>query len=389
MTGLAMTQSERFACRPWFLSALAGWRLVSARPSEARMAVVERCGRVAVLLILLVSFRQPAVAARFTRGDCDASGNVASGTLCELVDSVFLLNYLFLGGRMPPCLEACDANGDAELNVADAVFGLNFCFVGGRPPPAPFPACDEGAGDTLGCAEFPPCARDCRPMDVRGVGPCAQVLGVYWDGARCTTLSGCSCEGEDCDRLYASEGECAIARGECPEPCIPMDVEGVGPCDAVLGYFWDGTDCKALSGCSCAGPDCDRLTSLETCMAAHGRCPPPCRPMDARGVGGCEAIRGYAWDGRQCLAIVGCSCEGEDCDRRYVSLAECLGANADCPPVCAPMEARGAGDCDLVLGYVWDGAGCQALSGCSCEGAGCGGLFRSLEECAAAQEGCP
>ena len=71
-----------------------------------------------------------------------------------------LLNYNFVGGPRPPCLAACDANGDGRVEgqVTDAVYLLNFNFHGGPPPAGPFPACGVGALATdpsLGC-ERPP-----------------------------------------------------------------------------------------------------------------------------------------------------------------------------------------------------------------------------------------
>ncbi len=102
---------------------------------------------------------------RFVRGDVDASGAI------NITDAVFLLNYLFLGGETPPCLEAADANGDGggldrPPNISDPVALLNWLFLGGPAPPAPSPGrgayspddCGVDASDeSLGCEEFPPC----------------------------------------------------------------------------------------------------------------------------------------------------------------------------------------------------------------------------------------
>lgn len=47
-------------------------------------------------------------------------------------------------------------------------------------------------------------SEQCVAMDARAEGDCdqVQVLGMAWDGDQCITLSGCSCEGADCDNLY-------------------------------------------------------------------------------------------------------------------------------------------------------------------------------------------
>ena len=81
-----------------------------------------------------------------------------------MTDAVFLLNYNFLGGDEPPCLAACDANGDgkAEGQVTDAVYLLTFNFLAGLPPVGPFPDCGVGlleTDDALGCATPPESCR--------------------------------------------------------------------------------------------------------------------------------------------------------------------------------------------------------------------------------------
>jgi hypothetical protein len=57
-------------------------------------------------------------------------------------DAVFLLGYSFSGSAAPPCLAACDSNGDGDIaGVSDAMYQLAFAFLGGPAPPAPFPQC--------------------------------------------------------------------------------------------------------------------------------------------------------------------------------------------------------------------------------------------------------
>jgi hypothetical protein len=86
----------------------------------------------------------------FKRGDANADGGV------NIADASFVLNFLFLGGREPPCVVAADSNGDGNVNIADASFTLNFLFLGGREPPAPHPDCGRVEGE-VNCAEYPPC----------------------------------------------------------------------------------------------------------------------------------------------------------------------------------------------------------------------------------------
>ncbi|MGQ9591055.1 MAG: S8 family serine peptidase [Planctomycetota bacterium] len=86
----------------------------------------------------------------FVRSECSGDRKL------DLSDAVFGLQYLFLGGATPSCLEACDSNDDGGLDIADSVYTLQFLFTGGPPPPAPFGACGyDEAGYALGCASYP------------------------------------------------------------------------------------------------------------------------------------------------------------------------------------------------------------------------------------------
>lgn len=89
----------------------------------------------------------------FKRGDSNADGEV------DLSDSIFTLNWLFVGGEPASCFEAADTNGDAEIDISDAVGGILFLFLGGPEPPAPgTEACGTAQSYPLGCESYPPCA---------------------------------------------------------------------------------------------------------------------------------------------------------------------------------------------------------------------------------------
>ena len=90
----------------------------------------------------------------FVRGDADNSGTI------DITDGVFILNFLFLGGPDPDCLDAADVDDSAAVNITDAIFVLNWLFLGGENPPAPSPSentyaradCREDpTDDDLGC----------------------------------------------------------------------------------------------------------------------------------------------------------------------------------------------------------------------------------------------
>ena len=88
----------------------------------------------------------------FLRGDVNSDQNI------ELTDAIFTLNYLFVGGRIPTCLDAADVNDNASVELTDAIFLLNYLFIGGRLPAAPFPGCGEDpSADDIDCQQPPEC----------------------------------------------------------------------------------------------------------------------------------------------------------------------------------------------------------------------------------------
>lgn len=55
---------------------------------------------------------------------------------------------------------------------------------------------------------------------------------------------------------------------------------------------------------------------------------------------------------------------------------------------CTAQRARGVGDCDESLGVRWNGAGCEELRGCECEGEECDSLYASVASCETLNEEC-
>jgi hypothetical protein len=93
-----------------------------------------------------------APAPRFSRGDADGSKTI------DLSDGISVLNYLFLGGPAPGCLDAADADDGGSLDISDAIYVLDFLFLGGPPPEEPFGACGvDPTPDDLACETFEPC----------------------------------------------------------------------------------------------------------------------------------------------------------------------------------------------------------------------------------------
>lgn len=86
----------------------------------------------------------------FVRGDANKDDSVDIG------DPVFLLDYIFRGGPVPPCLDSADTNNDTRIDISDPIFLLSYLFTGGPQPSEPYPQAgvdpsDDGS-ESLGCA---------------------------------------------------------------------------------------------------------------------------------------------------------------------------------------------------------------------------------------------
>ncbi|MFV8749150.1 hypothetical protein ACNOYE_01220 [Nannocystaceae bacterium ST9] len=64
---------------------------------------------------------------------------------------------------------------------------------------------------------------ECAPQGALPEDSCETLLGFYWDGGTCLALSGCSCGGE-CPPLFPTDVECWLAHLSCgPSPCAGID----------------------------------------------------------------------------------------------------------------------------------------------------------------------
>jgi hypothetical protein len=90
---------------------------------------------------------------RFRRGDVNADGRV------DISDPISVLRHLFEMEVISECLEAVDANDDADVDLTDAVYLLDWLFGSGSEPPPPGPReCGiDATADALGCLSFSPC----------------------------------------------------------------------------------------------------------------------------------------------------------------------------------------------------------------------------------------
>ena len=75
-------------------------------------------------------------------------------SVVDLADVIFHLDYTFLSGPLPSCMDAGDANDDGVSDVSDAIFLLYWFFLDGPGPWVPFPNPGEDfTNDSLDCAQ--------------------------------------------------------------------------------------------------------------------------------------------------------------------------------------------------------------------------------------------
>ena len=92
--------------------------------------------------------------AMFRRADTNLDGSI------DIADHIFLGLILFDPAfTVFPCREACDVNGDLQVDVADMISIVSYLFAGGAAPAAPFPECgvDPDPATSLGCAQGEVC----------------------------------------------------------------------------------------------------------------------------------------------------------------------------------------------------------------------------------------
>jgi hypothetical protein len=203
-----------------------------------------------------------------------------------------------------------------------------------------------GSGGVAGGGGAPP---TCESQDVVATGLCDAAFGVYFLGTGCSWLSGCSCEGTDCNNSYPDLASCEQAHRGCISDCTPQDATMVGSCAPVPSYVFNGIECIAMEGCNCVGDDCDTLYSFSAeetgqadCEAAHSVCETRLRS--------CEEITAVYND--------------------YVSHAACED-DADCAVVLGQCGI-GIGGCHHIVNHRWGQEGVTAL-GQEWSAAGCMG----------------
>ena len=84
----------------------------------------------------------------FVRGDTN------DDLTTDISDASTILNFLFLGGRRPGCLDAADTDDDGAIVVTDATYLLNYLFLGGPSLPPPNSPGADPTPDGIGCLFF-------------------------------------------------------------------------------------------------------------------------------------------------------------------------------------------------------------------------------------------
>jgi len=116
--------------------------------------------RIATCLLLVSLCWIPPAYAQSSFRRADSNGDGAH----DLTDIVFTLNFLFLGGIPPDCMDAADANDSGDLDLTDPVATANWQFLAGAAPPFPLVICGiDLTPDSLGCRDHTDCTGSNRP----------------------------------------------------------------------------------------------------------------------------------------------------------------------------------------------------------------------------------
>ncbi|MEE8142005.1 MAG: dockerin type I domain-containing protein, partial [Planctomycetota bacterium] len=89
--------------------------------------------------------------------DLFVRGNSNNDATIDIADAIFTINYLFVDGADPSCLDAADANNDGTVDVSDVIYTIQWAFNEGRDFPEPFPNCGLDTGISAGCGSFAGC----------------------------------------------------------------------------------------------------------------------------------------------------------------------------------------------------------------------------------------
>lgn len=185
------------------------------------------------------------------------------------------------GPREPVVYTVAECEAAGGVAVADP--GDGSITSGGCPNQKPALGVIDGvsAGWDEGglCCEI--LVTDCAPQRVMFIGTCEPAPRFYWVGTYCVGLTGCSCEGDDCDAGFASQMACEAAYVGCQ--LVTTDCGGFAgnTCEANEYCTYEPSQmCGGTDGSSICQPrpevcdlsydpvcGCDGMTYSNACVA--------------------------------------------------------------------------------------------------------------------------
>lgn len=192
--------------------------------------------------------------------------------------------------------------------------------------------------------------RVCRALGYPADCDVCSLAGWYGDG-ECDTF--CNKPDSDCGTRCQDDSDCPTIyciTAPCPQNVCVNNTCELQNDDQCFGAWVDqsGTCRTAVDGiapaecCSCDGaieragwPSLcinkhDVSVDFACCNDSSDAGTAKCAAQDAEGVGLCQAFFGYAWDGKACVGLGGCSCQGSDCGEIYNSPAACEADYSQC-----------------------------------------------------------
>lgn len=198
-------------------------------------------------------------------------------------------------------------------------------------------------GSTTCRKEAPSAHADTRPMISRHI---AQTTLVLFAALSSAGLVGCLSHTRDMSDAGPIATDTPIPLSDClcvsdaPRgACDPMIANGVGGCEVEIGYLWDGSGCRSISGCECVGRDCASLyVDQDSCMAAHTTCRRACGESFGGPLPACFA-------GEFCSYELGCGFD----DGLGVCAPRPVGCRSDGRPVCGCDNVSYDNECEANL----------------------------------------
>ena len=141
-----------------------------------------------------------------------------------------------------------------------------------------------------------------------------------------------------------SNGECW-----CDESCWSY-----GDCCSDAAEICNVDECNLTEQTGCEPGEACAFEGVAVCQPASFMC----QPQDAKALGQCFHVLGYAFDGNQCVKLQGCTCKGSECVFISDSMSECEAIYSQCTEGTCPDPAD-----PNVKYHAFDSATCARISG--------------------------